>query len=1233
MKQVFYLLLLIGLHTCVFAQPEAQSLHIKIQEHTPHSPNTASLGRYFDIPVDMSSGIPTITIPLYTIKTGNTSIPISLTYHAAGNRVNTSASWVGMGWDLVYGGVVTKQVNGLDDFYSGTFYDPATGTPSHTNYFNPDYTIDDNLGFTSMSDVGDSLLSGTYASTYFLELSKLLGRIILNKYDGESDEYHYSTPQGSGSIFYNQKTSQFHTNKLDGSQAFYLSNDNNWIVRTKDGFSFRFGQPEETLTQVRGVGQYYTSAWYITSITDNMGREVSYQYDVSDRKHYKLGEWQNRDYQFGGPFPTFSGTNGDYIRRYGRDINVRTINFPEGRIEFIKEATTRIDSGINALKQIKIFDQENVLKKQFNLEYIYVGTAGDKTARLFLKSVQEINVNTLNANASRPYIIDYESTVLPTNFSFAQDKWGYYNGKLSNTSMQPMEVETVSYGIPNLANREIDTNYTKASIIKKIQYPTGGSISFDFENNKDENNALVGGVRVKRITNFDHVGNQSLIKEYNYNDDAGNSTGYVHSRPKFHYFLQKGMTPPVSNCRVTSDPILPLFTNQGSPIIYKRVDEIQKGNGVDLKTRYYYHFDLGQMGISESVEATVGLGVPQPKKSAITKFLAKPYKIEKFKKENNQYVVVEQTELDYNLLDNLKNYIWNIQSAWTLFSSSFVEDPGNDPYSVQNMMNTTPTANMYKMFQESLVNNETTQKIFNGSDVITSVTHKQFDKRNENVNTVTAIASNGDILNTYVKYVSDYNYTTSSNTVNLELNSLMDEGRTGLPIEVISTRQRPGGQEYITAADLYFYNAGQLRRHLRLPNNNNNILYSGYQVSSNDAAGFYYDNRYEEETRIDFTDNYNNPTQLTTKNKVQSIIWDIDDILATAENASIADIAATSFESAVKGQWTYSGAPVSEANALTGKKAYLLTNGNITRSTLDANKTYIVSYWSKNGAQSVSGGSNITTGRTLNQWTYYEHQVVNPSTGLVTISGTGTIDELRLYPAGALMKTYTYEPLLGMSSQCEVNNRLSYYEYDYLSRLHLVKDDEGKVLKRICYNYAGQVENCGVLYYSTAKSGTFTRNNCGTGFIGGSVTYTVPANTFSAESQAAADALAQADVDANGQAYANANGTCTPVSTTIYVKIAYQNFNYGPTVTADVVLKFYNDAAGTIPVSVSNLNVNVESKRYNCGSTTAATTLSYTFNCSGTSTVVMTQANMSLQDARRCWEWTYTVKPGTGYTP
>src|SRR5450432_1900480 len=79
------------------------------------SPTAASLGKYADIPVSYHTGIPQINIPLYTIKAGPISLPIGLSYHASGLKVIENASWVGAGWSLDAGGVVTRTVMGQPD--------------------------------------------------------------------------------------------------------------------------------------------------------------------------------------------------------------------------------------------------------------------------------------------------------------------------------------------------------------------------------------------------------------------------------------------------------------------------------------------------------------------------------------------------------------------------------------------------------------------------------------------------------------------------------------------------------------------------------------------------------------------------------------------------------------------------------------------------------------------------------------------------------------------------------------------------------------------------------------------------------------------------------------------------------------------------------------------------------------------------------------------------------------
>ncbi|MDN3588035.1 DUF5977 domain-containing protein [Pedobacter aquatilis] len=76
--------------------------------------------------------------------------------------------------------------------------------------------------------------------------------------------------------------------------------------------------------------------------------------------------------------------------------------------------------------------------------------------------------------------------------------------------------------------------------------------------------------------------------------------------------------------------------------------------------------------------------------------------------------------------------------------------------------------------------------------------------------------------------------------------------------------------------------------------------------------------------------------------------------------------------------------------------------------------------------------------------------------------------------------------------------------------------------------YANANAGCSYMYYSNLQSGTFTRNNCGANGTGGSVTYSIPAGSYtSSVSQADADNQALSALNAGGQGYANVNAGCS----------------------------------------------------------------------------------------------------------
>lgn len=100
------------------------------------------------------------------------------------------------------------------------------------------------------------------------------------------------------------------------------------------------------------------------------------------------------------------------------------------------------------------------------------------------------------------------------------------------------------------------------------------------------------------------------------------------------------------------------------------------------------------------------------------------------------------------------------------------------------------------------------------------------------------------------------------------------------------------------------------------------------------------------------------------------------------------------------------------------------------------NGNYKLSYWNK-----ISGN-----------WTLKE-QTVNISSNAYTISLSGQVDDVRFYPAGAQMETFTYDSLVGMTSRADVNDQANYFEYDEFQRLTCIKDHDRNIIKQVSYHY------------------------------------------------------------------------------------------------------------------------------------------------------------------------------------
>ncbi len=103
------------------------------------------------------------------------------------------------------------------------------------------------------------------------------------------------------------------------------------------------------------------------------------------------------------------------------------------------------------------------------------------------------------------------------------------------------------------------------------------------------------------------------------------------------------------------------------------------------------------------------------------------------------------------------------------------------------------------------------------------------------------------------------------------------------------------------------------------------------------------------------------------------------------------------------------------------------------------------------------------------KWVFYE----GPYTQGMVISGP--VDDIRIFPTDGLMTSYTYNPLVGKTSEIDPSGKTSTYEYDGLQRINLLRDQDRNILKKYCYDYTGQVDACplsSIVTTSTNNSST-----------------------------------------------------------------------------------------------------------------------------------------------------------------
>ena len=498
----------------------------ELQRIIPESPEANAFSKYDKIPVNYHSGLPTVEIPLYTISTrSGLQLPIKLTYHASGIKVNEHATPVGLGWSLNTGGMISREVYGLPDELYPRQYPINVGEDLHTSLSGFDLfeSGDPPPGcFISEEQLNDY----TYAIDV-MGLSNPGGGGNPKSIDALPDIFYYATPTISGKFI------------LDTQGEAQTIPHEPIKIKTAggplDGFNIIDAQGNHfeyhttaTYMEIPQLDPYASFAEQskLTKITTPLNEVIDFTYAIES-------------YTYTNPTPLTDYTpyansqacntpphNPTPTQTQFHAKRLEEINFEGGRIVFhysddasyaIAGATDRRDlPGASALRRVVVYNTHDVVIKEYTLDYSYFSS--DPTAladpdahRLKLDSVTELG--------QPSYTFAYFGDgYIPHRMSDQQDYWGYYGGDgglLPQLHFGDMELSG--------SDRSVDHTLIKTGALRSITYPTKGTTTFYF----NENNYLSLQEEFQYITTSTPVFNSKGTHVFTLPEDA-NNTRKVH---------------------------------------------------------------------------------------------------------------------------------------------------------------------------------------------------------------------------------------------------------------------------------------------------------------------------------------------------------------------------------------------------------------------------------------------------------------------------------------------------------------------------------------------------------------------------------------------------------------------------------------------------------------------------------------------------------------------------------
>lgn len=1080
---------------------------------------------------DLSTGRVSISFNLLSKKIGDQDISVAINYQGGGIKALDQPSEIGHGWGLTAGGLIVRQRRGVpDDFKNKNESSSMAKTLNGLLYSDP----------VKQSGDGDFRISQDDPAYHYNSGSR----------DSQHDIFNFSVLGNSGKFYIGKDKSVQIVGQNDikiipkfgDKQDIYTTIIAFEVINSK---GVRFYFEEFQLSEDKGLFQSawdewtyknknYISAWYLSKIEfPDRNSNVIFSYG-SQKPTSMFSKVLMESISERSDEPGKGRVSSSYMydNNITRSVYLKEILFSDSSRILIDYNGYPFQNRMLKNIELRDADGRNTLKYEFN--YLWWDWTGKEVYYSVFEdsepfSITQIDdwylesITSISEDGTRRPFYSF-SYYLGEDANYSEilnkknvDYWGYYNNADNSQNLIPYELKFLSlnsWSTRPAANRNPDFNNAQIGVLKDIYLSTGGRQSIEYELNDRFFNGtkeIIGGLRVKQISTYADDSKIKAIKQYKYIKADGNSSGFLGDKGEYKYveniYHDNGGWPSNPSLKRTRTTYVSHALNDasfinGSHIAYARVEEHLFSEGTSYQGKTVYEFS-GLDSVKNSLwfpqdyfpyrpvdrpSWAVGLPVSEAiydSNNVLVKKIARKFLIKQNTLINENFrslYVSSAGEVDVqNGSNGQLRYIYKHRNYYPVLGYSLISEI-NESYN-------------------------TPGKTLNKKRVFT------YDPTTGIVKTILNSSGGQDIL---TRYYYPFEYLPSVSTA---LSQMITKNMINFPILKEEWRGVTGGSYNLSSASFrnYKVDSGFPRVDKEYISEINNLipvdapnLYSN-NILMPTAYNFKLERsfiKYSEDGIPLQVNSANGDSQSFVVNRYGVQILSVDNAVYNAVRYYGFEAHEKAFSSGTLNGQIKPNSTLMGQNSFSGTATFTgLPQGN-----------YIVECFAKGTGNITANGSN--TALTAN-WKNFRWKLSNINTVILTVSNVSLVDEIRIYPIGAMSAVFSSDILGNRISNIKPNGLGYFFQYDNFNRVKNILDDSGNLLETYKYNDRP-------IYLNTVKSQQYNNYGCPSGYVpSGPVTYTIPAGRYSSlVSQAVADQKASLAARYNGIKYANSFPNC-----------------------------------------------------------------------------------------------------------